>query len=141
MTGHDFLMLAGRLAAASNPTEATCRTVISRAYYGAFHIARRALEDIGVKVGSNHGHVWRLLQVSGDEIVEDAGDMLTGLHSERVHADYHLDSGERADIVAARLAVEKAQEIVRLLEIVGSAKDDIRRSIEAYLQKFGGKLP
>ena len=45
MAGPDFLPLAGRLVAGT--TEPEWRTAVSRAYYAAFHVARRLLEDLG----------------------------------------------------------------------------------------------
>ena len=44
MTGDDFIILAGRLATSAD--EASLRSAVSRAYYGAFHLALRFLEDI-----------------------------------------------------------------------------------------------
>lgn len=43
----DFISLAIRLS--NNPREADLRTAVSRAYYGAFHLARRLLRDCGVQ--------------------------------------------------------------------------------------------
>jgi uncharacterized protein (UPF0332 family) len=43
MMGRDFLVLAKKLAAGG--TEADWRSVVSRAYYAAFHVARELLAD------------------------------------------------------------------------------------------------
>jgi hypothetical protein len=48
MNWRDFLSLATRLAAAT--TEADWRTAVSRAYYAAFHVARRLLTDLNFTV-------------------------------------------------------------------------------------------
>jgi hypothetical protein len=62
MTGDDFLALAGKLLANSpNPSEAVCRTAISRAYYGAFHLGRAFLKELGVKFGRDHGRYCQIL--------------------------------------------------------------------------------
>ena len=44
MTGDDFIHLAGKLA--TSVDEAALRSAVSRAYYGAFHLALQFLEDI-----------------------------------------------------------------------------------------------
>ena len=44
MTGDDFINLAGKLA--TSPDEASLRTAVSRAYYGAFHLALAFFDDI-----------------------------------------------------------------------------------------------
>jgi uncharacterized protein (UPF0332 family) len=47
MTGLDFIALAGKLAASPNADGATVRTAVSRAYYGAFHLTKAFLRDLG----------------------------------------------------------------------------------------------
>ncbi|HVS37819.1 MAG TPA: hypothetical protein VMS17_19835 [Gemmataceae bacterium] len=44
MNERDFLRLAAVLAGGA--TEAEWRTAVGRAYYAAFHVARRLLEDL-----------------------------------------------------------------------------------------------
>jgi uncharacterized protein (UPF0332 family) len=58
MTGADFIELAGKLLASARiPTEAACRTAISRSYYGAFHLARAFFADMGIATARDHGDV------------------------------------------------------------------------------------
>ncbi|HEV3005184.1 MAG TPA: hypothetical protein VGX78_12025 [Pirellulales bacterium] len=45
MTGDDFIRLANRLALATTAAEPEWRTAVSRAYYGAFHMASALLES------------------------------------------------------------------------------------------------
>jgi uncharacterized protein (UPF0332 family) len=47
MNPDDFISLAGKLAANANADEATYRTAVSRAYYGAFHLAATFLAELG----------------------------------------------------------------------------------------------
>lgn len=47
MNPDDFVSLAGKLAANANADEATYRTAVSRAYYGAFHLAAAFLAELG----------------------------------------------------------------------------------------------
>lgn len=59
MDGNAFIALAGRLAALSTADEATYRTAVSRAYYGAFHLARSLLVEMGFKpVGTANVHAF-----------------------------------------------------------------------------------
>ncbi len=48
MNWRDFLLVANRLTAGA--TEADWRTAVSRAYYAAFHVARRLLADLKFNV-------------------------------------------------------------------------------------------
>jgi uncharacterized protein (UPF0332 family) len=48
MNGRDFLPLATQLAGGT--TEAEWRSAVSRAYYAAFHVARRLLSELGFTV-------------------------------------------------------------------------------------------
>ena len=50
MDGHEFISLAGKLAASANAGEAAYRTAVSRAYYGAFHAAMN-VSDVRVHFG------------------------------------------------------------------------------------------
>lgn len=47
MDPRDFISLALRLSASNN--EADLRSAVSRAYYGAFHVARQFLLDVGLR--------------------------------------------------------------------------------------------
>ena len=46
MTGDKFISLAGKVASGTQSDEATCRTAVSRAYYGAFHVAKDFLTSL-----------------------------------------------------------------------------------------------
>jgi hypothetical protein len=65
MGGTDFLHLAVRLSGGA--TEAQWRSAVSRAYYGAFHLARDFVESCGVtlpKTAEAHDKLqWCLAQV------------------------------------------------------------------------------
>ena len=53
-TGDDFIALAGRLASSSNADPVALRTAISRAYYGAYHLAYQFLTGLAVAPGEEH---------------------------------------------------------------------------------------
>lgn len=66
--GQAFIHLAGRLAASAAADEAAGRSAVSRAYYGAFHLAVAFLGDLGIVFPANtyaHAVVQRYLIGSG----------------------------------------------------------------------------
>ena len=112
MTGNEFIILAGKLATSAD--EASLRSAVSRAYYGAFHLAIQFLNDIERPVPQNanaHVYVARQLQRSGQSDAFRAGSLLGDLHSDRIKADYRLDNPRVGKAALARLCVERANEI------------------------------
>jgi uncharacterized protein (UPF0332 family) len=87
-----FLDVADDLSTGSR--EADWRTAISRAYYAAFHKARRLLRrsGFGVPRGEQaHAYLWlRLSNAQHAEVVE-AGQTLNDLRRARNNADYEVD--------------------------------------------------
>src|SRR5205823_6398205 len=91
---NDFIALAGRLAAAPNADEATYRTAVSRAYYGAFHVARSFIVELGfVPIGNAnvHAFVRQYLHGSNNRNASLAAAELGDLQRARNQADYQLD--------------------------------------------------
>jgi uncharacterized protein (UPF0332 family) len=89
MNWRDFLVLATGLAAGT--TEAEWRTAVSRAYYAAFHVARRLFSDLkfGVpRADRAHQYLVYRLSNSGEPTVEQAGRNLETLRRLRNRADY-----------------------------------------------------
>ena len=112
MNGDAFISLAGKLATAADP--AALRSAVSRAYYGAFHMAEAFLAEIDRPVPRNanaHVLVARTLQRSGQPDAIRAGSLLGDLHSDRIKADYRLDDLRVETTAFARLSVETAHEI------------------------------
>ena len=112
MTGDDFINLAGKLATSTD--EASLRSAVNRAYYGAFHLALAFLEDIERAVPRNanaHVQVARKLQSAGQADAYLAGSLLGDLHTERIKADYRLDHKQIGTSAFARICVETASEI------------------------------
>lgn len=65
MTGDEFLKLADEMLRQSQtPSEAVCRTAISRAYYGAYHVTLAFLIRLGEFAAKDHGETWRCLASS-----------------------------------------------------------------------------
>ena len=89
MNWRDFLPVATRLAAGA--TEADWRTAVSRAYYAAFHVARRLLADLNFTVPrADRAHQYLVFRLSnsGESAVEQAGRDLETLRRLRNRADY-----------------------------------------------------
>lgn len=113
MRGEEFVEIAGKIASLDLGS-AGARTAVSRAYYGAFHLAQQMIVEltgIHLKSGSAHGIVPQCLQESNEQDAVQAGRLLSDLHSERVKADYRLDDPAAETAAYARRNVERAVEI------------------------------
>jgi uncharacterized protein (UPF0332 family) len=118
-----FLEFARQLAANENLSAAGHRTVTSRAYYGAFHAARHALERVGVKCprGDNeHQFVQRALLNCQVPLAVEAGRLLENLHQGRKEADYDLDALHTENRTTADLSLLRADDIVTKLAACSS---------------------
>jgi hypothetical protein len=141
MTGDAFVEYAEQALAGPKPSEAACRTAVSRAYYGVFHIASKLLRDAGVQIGDRHITVWNCLQASKYPAAVEARYSLSDLSQERVRADYRIDDASWGQLAFAQECVVEAQEIAKLLTQCQSAMTEIRQGIEAYRRQHGGRLP
>jgi hypothetical protein len=80
MGGTDFLHLAVRLSGGA--TEAEWRSAVSRAYYGAFHLARDFVESCGVtlpKTADAHDKLQWCLVHSGNSQLPAVAERLNSL--------------------------------------------------------------
>ncbi len=120
MNWSDFVVLAEGLAA--HRFEASKRSAVSRAYYGAFNSCRRWLEvnDTSIDNGRAHQQVWATFRAAerataptraGWQLVGDLGDSLRSLRN-RVDYDDHVPG---LDLRAPK-AVATAARILRLLD-------------------------
>ena len=128
MKGEDFITLAGFLATLrNNPVyEACCRSAVSRAYYGAYHVSRVFLEDIGLIVGEAHPEL--ALDFRGGELEESVyiGSLLNELRKRRNVADYELSKSGTSDAKNCQYAVGMAHDIVNNLGVLRQKlKDDV----------------
>jgi uncharacterized protein (UPF0332 family) len=115
MNWRDFLLLAARLAAGVN--EADWRTAVSRAYYAAFHVARRLFTDLNFTVPrADRAHQYLVFRLgnSGESAVEQAGRDLDTLRRLRNRADY--DEAPALTQSQAAAAVRMAEGIVQRLD-------------------------
>jgi uncharacterized protein (UPF0332 family) len=111
----DFLSLAGRLTAGG--TEADWRTAVSRAYYAAFHVARRLFADLNFSVPrADRAHQYLVFRLSnsGDTAAEHAGRTLETLRRLRNRADY--DDKPALTQAQAAAAVQLATSIIQALD-------------------------
>lgn len=120
MTGDDFIGLATRivLSGTGNP-EARFRSAVSRAYYGAYHLAASFLRGLGAKIPKNsdcHIAVYRLLINSGNAEAQEAARLLDDLRRARNEADYDLDEKRLASQASARADVEIAVALQAVLK-------------------------
>jgi uncharacterized protein (UPF0332 family) len=118
MNWRDFLPLAARLAGGT--TEAEWRTTVSRAYYAAFHVARRLLSDLGFTVPrADRAHQYLVFRLgnSGEPAVERAAHDLKTLRRLRNRADY--DETPALTQAQAAAAVPVAEGILRVLDAAG----------------------
>ncbi|HEX7842239.1 MAG TPA: hypothetical protein VF469_32425 [Kofleriaceae bacterium] len=119
----EYIILATQLVPSSftlPSDEARVRSVVSRAYYGAYHSAREyaihnnlyALK--GPRDRPKHGDVWQSFfqrQCSDDE--KQAGRLGDALMADRHIADYEMNL--RALSKVGHSAIQRAHEIRRLL--------------------------
>lgn len=117
----EFISVGLRLA--TSEREADRRTAVSRAYYGAFHVARRFLADCGLNFPQKemygaeiHTKVRYCLGESGSANAVHAGKRLLTLRNQRNAADYDLDSTLFDTVAMVLQMVRMAPEIVDAIE-------------------------
>lgn len=133
----DFIALALRLSSSSK--EAELRSAVGRAYYGAFHVARRFLCDCGLRFSSKdlyaaeiHQKIQYCLSESGNADAVIARDGLKTLRSQRNEADYDLDTttfrspGNVAAMVRVAPAIVDAMQRCRTEPAFSEARAKIR---------------
>lgn len=134
----DFITLAIKLS--NSRGEAELRSAVSRAYYGAFHLAREFVEDCGVHLPRKemyaaevHAKV-RFCLNQGNEDAAHAANRLGSLRDSRNRADYDLKMDRFSNSSNARRAVGIAQEIVDALQRCRSEPDFsiVRENVRKY---------
>ena len=131
--GQEFLDLAKRWSAGSS--EAEWRSAVRRAYYAAFHRARRVLRELGFQVPRGdraHAYLWRRLSNSGEAQVQTAGSDLNSLRGDRNQADYEVD--RTLSRREALLQVESASRIVQILN--AAAVEPARAQVTEAMKRY-----
>ncbi len=137
----EFVEVAAKLAARPNASEAELRTAIGRAYYGAVHLAKLFIGNLGVDLQVSIHELHRYLSNAGHARARLAGDSLAHLQAQRIRADYQLDQAlarHGADPLAlARLCVESAKNVELLLKECSQtpARDEIKRGIAEFRER------
>jgi hypothetical protein len=134
MNGDEFIRLAGLLVARFPSDEAALRTAVSRADYGAYHLATDLLAR-ACHERLDHGSVRRLLKESGSQIAQHAGRQLDDLQSDRIKADFRLDAP--MTLPFTKINIERGLEIKRLLSSIdGEAFEAFAAGIDQYLKRL-----
>lgn len=138
MDPREFISLAIRLS--SSPRESDLRTAVSRAYYGAYHVACELLEGCGIVLSSKemygaevHRKVRFCLRESASHGAAKAGVKLGSLRDERNQADYDLKL-RKFDAPTVALLLHTTHEIVDAIDRCrrDSEFDLIREKMREY---------
>jgi hypothetical protein len=114
MKAIDFISLAeSMLRDANAPSQ--MRTIISRAYYGAFHLAMELIRELGLATDANHGYLQHDYQNSAHPAASQVGILLQELHGRRVDADYRLQKTSCEDRRLSFVTVVDAQRIAQTI--------------------------
>ena len=143
MNGAEYIDFAAKIAATYSHA-ASCRSAISRAYYGAFHLAKSLLDQLGSGPPRNanaHVFVQHRLANCGHVHAIEAGQLLGDLHTDRLTADYNLRKREVETISYARAAVVAARRIQNLIESCEHDEDrqQMRIGLAEYERRISGK--
>ena len=109
----EYFILAKELS--QKGSEAATRSAISRAYYAAYHVARRHPGSKGATAtqSGSHGAVWRALRESSDKNWRKAGNQGRDILENRHKADY--DDVVPELVRKMHSTIRMTEEILRLL--------------------------
>lgn len=138
MTGDGFIRLAGKLVAQSGlgDDDSRFRSAVSRAYYGAFHLATSQLASWQFVVRKNacgHQETYNLLWGSGQPDARRVASLLDDLRTERIKADYRLDDLRFQTSQMAVMCVEMAETLKRALEKCRDQEEAIQEGIRQWI--------
>jgi len=115
-TPKDFVDIAEKLIKEKGfPNDAKTRTILNRAYYGAFLITKTRLEELGESF-SNEKEIHMAVIKKLKEKDDNLGDKLNSLYDDRMASDYNLNDEPEANIHTnvgiARFLVSKMPKFV-----------------------------
>src|SRR5688500_14353012 len=99
----EFITLSSKLVAMGR---AGARSAISRAYYGAFHLALEALAEFRVAPAANgraHNLVPLFLDCADSPHADAAASSLKDLYTKRIAVDYRLSDADVETLEHAKL--------------------------------------
>jgi uncharacterized protein (UPF0332 family) len=117
MSPDELLSLADQLLPFG--TEAAFRTVVGRAYYGAFHSAVALINEAGVSLPAgpeSHTKVRYCLMESGESSAQEAGRVLHTLRTLRNTADYDLAAAKEFSLPKAQKCLGQARLVLDRLK-------------------------
>jgi len=133
MDFRDYLSVAEGLA--KGTAEGEWRSASSRAYYAAFHVARRLLLALNFRVPQAdraHGYLWLRLSNAAVGEVKKAGSLLNDLRRERNRADY--DESRTSTQILATQHVRWARDIIAALD--AAAAEPVRTQITDAMKVY-----
>jgi uncharacterized protein (UPF0332 family) len=140
MNGAEYIDFAAKIAVTYS-SAAGCRSAVSRAYYGAFHVAKAFLAKLGSRPPRNanaHAFVQHRLLNCGHAQAVEAGRLLTDLHKDRLTADYDMLRTHVEDVEYVRDDVIAAQAVQRSIESCDT--DEIRQEIKAGIAEYERRI-
>ena len=132
MDARDYLRLAQKWVAGS--MEGEWRSAVSRAYYAAFHIARRLLLVCGFVVpraDRAHAYLWRRLANCGALNVREAGSLLNILRGERTG---QITISISHSIRQMLTLVQRAEKVILAFE--KAAKEPLKTQITEAIRTY-----
>lgn len=139
MDPKDFLRVANDLAESDEAAE--LRSAVSRAYYAAFHVARKLLVDMGFEIAKGpaaHGDICKYLGNAANSTVVHAGSNIGDLRGWRNQADYEIDLAKHENSREVQKMVVITEQIIEDLEQCcnGASRDQIKSAINSYIIKM-----
>ncbi|WP_148593945.1 hypothetical protein [Aquisphaera giovannonii] len=95
------------------------RSTIGRAYYAAFNVGTKTLDEIGIRVGEGgaaHCTLRKCLASSKDDGLRDAERVLGQLHSRRLRADYRMGDSATETLSEAEIACLEARKVIEAFD-------------------------
>jgi uncharacterized protein (UPF0332 family) len=142
MKPYEFFAFASKLFVSHPPSAPCSRTIISRAYYGAYHAARQLLDDLGIRSKSGiseHLYLQRLFKESQVEEAIELGQLLDNLHQSRKDADYDLGSDQPEKRGQVQACLERAVEAISRVTAL-SSDEALRRSVRDGITEYKNKV-
>jgi len=117
MDAHEFIEFAGKLAQQASNGPSCMRSSVSRAYYGAYHLAHAFLARSGWFCTNDNEHLWVYLHFYNckTSIAKQVGIQLGNLRESRKESDYDLSETSAETQANAIVCVQRAANIQSLL--------------------------
>jgi hypothetical protein len=133
MHADEFIAFASSIAARNSANAVAYRSSVSRAYYGAYHLSVRFVEQwFYCKTDNQHLWVQRHFYNCKHPVAHAVGVALGNLHESRKDADYELDDGNQDTQSAALACVGRADEIRKQLLLCASDANQIQAEMQTY---------